>query len=83
MSEQTKAALDAAIEAHIADECEGGIVTGYVLQTQYTGMEFLEERMTGYLRMVHETQNFTTTLGLIHYMRNTVESDMHNEASDQ
>lgn len=83
MSAQTKAALDAAIDAHIADESNGGIVTGYVLQTQYTDMAFLEERMTGYLRMVHETQDFTTTLGLIHYMRGTVENAMHNEASDQ
>ena len=35
MSDTTKTALDAALAAHIADECDGGIISGYVLQAAY------------------------------------------------
>lgn len=32
MSAETKAALDAAIHAHVSDTIGGGLVTGYILQ---------------------------------------------------
>jgi hypothetical protein len=67
MSADTKAALDAALAAHIADETEGNILTGYVCQTQFTSMELIDEQMTGYQRIIAEDQNLTTTIGLMHY----------------
>ena len=70
MSAETKAALDAAMAAHVADEseeAEGVILTGYVCQTQFTSMSLIDEEMTGYQRIIQEGQNLTTTLGLMHY----------------
>lgn len=67
MSAETKAAMDAAIAAHIADECEGGILTGYVLQTQYQDIDMMTNGETGFYRIEGERQSFTTTLGLARY----------------
>ena len=70
MSAETKAALDAAMAAHVADEsdeADGAILTGYVCQTQFTSMSLIDEEMTGYQRIIQEGQNLTTTLGLMHY----------------
>ena len=67
MSAETKAVLDAAIASHIADECNGALLTSYVCQTEFTSMELIDEEMTGYQRMIAEGQTLTTTLGLMHY----------------
>jgi len=70
MSADTKAALDAAMAAHVADESDesdGAILTGYVCQTSFTSMSLLDEEMTGYQRLTMEGQNLTTTIGLMHY----------------
>ena len=67
MSAETKAALDTALAAHIADECKGALLTSYVCQTEFTSMELIDEEMTGYQRMIAEGQTLTTTLGLMHY----------------
>ncbi|KUF07178.1 hypothetical protein [Leucobacter sp. G161] len=71
MSEQTKAALDAALEAHIADECDG-MLTAYILQAEYTSPHLMDDRSTGYFRAIGERQSFTTTLGLTRYLDETV-----------
>ncbi len=68
MSDATKAALDAAIAAHIADECDGGTLTGYVIQAQYQDISMMDENLTGYLRIVAEGQGFTTSLGLARHL---------------
>ncbi|UOR02084.1 hypothetical protein MUN77_01750 [Leucobacter allii] len=82
MSDATKTALDEALAAHVADECEGAIVTGYVLQVQYTDMDLINDQMTGYLRIVGENQNFTTTLGLAHYMSGQLNASMLPRGDD-
>ena len=82
MSAETKQALDEALAAHLADECPGSILTGYALQTQYTDMQLIGEQMTGYLRMTSEQQNFTTTLGLTHYMMRMLDHDMTTKGDD-
>lgn len=69
MSEATKAALDAAIAEHLADENPGAILTGYVCQAQYTTAEFMDDGFTGYLRLIQEGQGFTTTIGLTSYLK--------------
>jgi hypothetical protein len=67
MSEATKAALDAALAEHIADELDGALVTGYVCQvTAMTGADFDAEQ-TQYLRMVPDHQSAHVTLGIIDY----------------
>ena len=67
MSAETKAALDSAIAAHVAAECRGSMVTGYVIQTQFTSIELIDEEKTGYQRITAEDQSLTTTIGLMHY----------------
>lgn len=83
MSEVTKAALDAAIAAHVADECDGAIITGYVLQSQYTDMDMLEDGYTGYVREIMTSQPFTTTLGLAHYLSRQVDRSMFEDGYDK
>lgn len=75
MSAETKAALDAALEAHVTDEADvsGAICTGYVLQAQFTSHALVGEGLTGYMRFVQEGQNFTTSLGLSLYMNRQLE----------
>lgn len=68
MSAETKAALDAAIAAHLADEVDGAIVTGYVGMVQYATAEMMGEDLTGYQRLTAEGQGFTTSLGLSRYL---------------
>jgi len=42
MSEQTKAALDAALSAHIADECDGDLVGAWVIVAECTTIDTLD-----------------------------------------
>lgn len=42
MSEQTKAHLEAAIAAHIADECDGDHATSWVVVTDTTSLDDIE-----------------------------------------
>ena len=66
MSEVTKAALDAALTAHVADEYEGDMVTAWVIVTETTSLDMLD---AGEGSMVIETRdmqsNYLTT-GLLH-----------------
>ncbi len=68
MSDVTKAALDAAITAHLADEVDGAIVTGYVGLVQYATADMMNDDLTGYQRLIAEGQGFTTSLGLARYL---------------
>lgn len=64
MSDTTKADLDAALAAHIADECEGGIITGYVPQAAYFSENTLDHGTTGYLREFADNQAYHIGYGL-------------------
>lgn len=65
MSAETKAALDAAIEAHVLDAAEdGAVLTGYLLEAQYSTIELADDYMTGYVGAVYPGQSFTTNFGL-------------------
>ena len=74
VSEQTKTALDAALAAHVADECDGGLVTGYVCQAQFATVEMMDDETTGYLRIIADGQNLTTTIGLVHYAQRRLDA---------
>jgi len=70
MSDTTKAALDDAIAAHFADEQDGALVTGYVLQVQGQGFAVAaDEEQTRMLRSIAEQQSIITTLGLVDWLR--------------
>jgi hypothetical protein len=64
----TKQLMDAAIEAHFAETCEGALVTGYVLQVFGNSVVDLEDESIRTLREVAEGQNFITTLGIADYV---------------
>lgn len=83
MSEQTKADLDAAIAAHVADEAEGAIIASYVLQTDFTSIALMDEEATGFMRFTSEHQSLTATLGLITYARRQLDHFMTHDEDDQ
>lgn len=64
MSQQTKAALDAALAAHVDDMCGGALVSGYVLQAAYFNGETIQHGTNGYLREFAEDQAFHVGRGL-------------------
>lgn len=76
MSAQTKADLDEAIAAHFADQHDGAILTGYVLQAQGKGFtDEDDDDKTRYLHAVAEGQSFTVLLGLVEWLRIKVHTD--------
>ena len=79
MSAETKAALDKALAAHVADECDEGMLTSYLCQVEFTSMALLDDESTGYVRMVAEGQTLTTTLGLAHYAMRTLDGNLTRE----
>lgn len=68
MSVETKSALDAAIAAHVADECAGALVSGYVLQAAYFSTTTIDHGTTGYVREFAEDQAWHTGYGLANYL---------------
>ncbi|GAA1148554.1 hypothetical protein GCM10009651_36500 [Microbacterium natoriense] len=56
MSDETKAALDNAIAAHINDVAGDAIVSGYVLQTSYFSNDTVNHGTTGYYTEVADDQ---------------------------
>jgi hypothetical protein len=69
VSASTKAALDEAIAAHFADEQDGALVTGYVLQVQGQGFTDTDDDKTRMLRAIAEQQGVIVSLGLVDWLR--------------
>lgn len=69
MSAATKSALEEAIASHFADEQEGAIVTGYVLQVEGQGFLAGDDEVTRLSREVPAGQSLPLTLGLIDIAR--------------
>jgi hypothetical protein len=65
MSDETKAALDAALEAHILDEQDGGMLTDYALQARYVTMETLDASASGYFAEYSDHIPHHSALGLV------------------
>lgn len=69
MSAETKAALEAALAAHIADETDtGAILTGYVLHASYIDTGLDSRGSTGYFAEFHEGQPYHVGYGLAHQL---------------
>jgi hypothetical protein len=69
MSAATKATLDEAIAAHFADEQDGALLTGYVLQAKGQGFTAEDDEQVRLMRSIADQQDYITTLGLIDWMR--------------
>ena len=76
MSAETRAVLEAAIEAHVAAEGEapGSVLTGYALIVSHATGDDFADNVTRYLTEVSEGQPFHVTLGLVHRHRLVLES---------
>lgn len=74
MSAETKAALDAAIAAHVADETPGSVVTGYALIASNATVEDFDEEVTRYYCEYADQQPFHVGLGLVHRHRMILEA---------
>ena len=69
MSAETKARLDAAIAAHVADDTPDAIVTGWALIVANSTVEDFDEERTRYFCEYAERQPFHVGLGLVHRHR--------------
>jgi len=72
VSDATKAALDIAVEAHIADVTAGGMVTDYALVTASTDMEDIGTGATTYFYEGNNHQPAHVSYGLLSYALNSV-----------
>lgn len=70
VSEQTKAALEAAITAHIADECDGDLATAWVVIAETTNLEEIDDNMSAFYIDTRETQSTYTTDGMLYHALN-------------
>lgn len=70
MSEQTKAALDAAIATHIADELDGDFATAWVILAETTTLEQMDDNRSSFYIDVRDTQSLYTTDGLLYHALN-------------
>lgn len=66
MSAETKAALDAAIRAHVADEYDGSLTASWLVAAEYVPEH--DDGMTHILDVVADNQSSVTTIGLAHFV---------------
>ena len=79
MSEQTKAALEAALTAHIADVTDGNLLTDYGIIAASTSMDAIGTGSTVYFYEANEGQPAHVSYGLITYAER---SGIWNEDDD-
>lgn len=76
MSAETKKALDEALEAHLRDECDGAMVTGYTMHASYLNPALDGTDSTGYFAIYHDGQPRHVAIGLVqmqlHYLLSPV-----------
>lgn len=70
MSEQTSAARDAAISAHIADEHDGDLTGAWVLVTETTNMDEYDDDRTSFTIHTRGRQSMLMTTGLLYSAMN-------------
>jgi len=74
MSDQTKAALDAAVAAHVADECAGALTTGWALICAAATDQDFANGQTEYFVEQADMQPHHSTLGLVSQHKLMVEN---------
>ena len=75
MSAETRGMLEAAIAAHIADECDGDMTSGWVLVTEISSINMLEEGTGSMFVDSREMQSAYLTEGLLHAALNVRQTD--------
>ena len=67
MSDETKAALEAAVTAHIADVTEGDLVTDWAMVAATTTLDNIGTGTTRYWCEGNNAQPIHVTIGLLRY----------------
>ncbi len=67
MSAETKAALEAALTAHIADQCNGALVTDWALVAATTMLDAIGTPATRYFIEANTNQPVHVMAGLFRY----------------
>lgn len=78
MSAQTKAALEVAIAAHLADEMDGAILTGYAVVACGPRVEAMDDR-TSYHYEFPPSQAFHSSFGLGQMLVGYLEDVRHGD----
>lgn len=81
MSAETKAALEDALAAHLADERDG-MVIGYVLYAAYTNAELDTDDVNGYYFLRPAGQPYHSSLGLMYSMLEDFTMPTHGSDDD-
>jgi hypothetical protein len=66
MSAETKAALDAAIAAHVADECHGDMAGAWVVVAETTSLDEIDADMSSWYIGSRAMQSSIMTNGLLY-----------------
>lgn len=66
MSADTKAALEAAIEAHIANECEGDMAGAWIVLTETTSLADIDDENSAFYLEGRVNQSRFVTDGLLY-----------------
>lgn len=82
MSADTHAALEAAIEAHIADECDGDLTGARVLVTETTTLDDLENDDSVFYWASRNGQSAFLTDGLLTAVLNRARYTRHGDDDD-
>lgn len=82
MSDQTKADLDSAIAAHVADTGNGSLVTDWALIAATTTVENIDTGTTAYLLEGNDNQPVHVMTGLFRYASERVIWDDSEDDDD-
>lgn len=66
MSEATKQALEDAIAAHVADECDGDMSTSWLIIAETTSLEEMDDNRSSFYIDTRDLQSLYTTDGLLY-----------------
>lgn len=66
MSADTKAALEAAIEAHIADECDGDLAGAWIVLAETTTLADIDDETVSFYYEARTNQSRFLTDGLLY-----------------
>ncbi len=82
MSDETRAALEAALAAHVADRCDGAIVTDWALIAATSSLDDIGTGRTSYFVEANERQPIHVMTGLFRYAAVHVLWDTDDEGED-
>jgi len=65
MSADTKQALEEALAAHVADECDGDMIGGWVVVAETTNLDEFNDGTSSFYKEARSSQSGLLTTGLL------------------